>query len=127
TSDPVKTFAVGFRESGADSELADARYVADVFGADHYELELSFVDDTVDLATLAWYMDEPVADLSALGFLALSELASQHVTVALAGQGADELFGGYRKHQAASVLGHVQRFRAPASLAGRVAGRWSPR
>jgi asparagine synthase (glutamine-hydrolysing) len=54
-------------------------------------------------------MDEPVADLSALGFLALSQLASQHVTVALAGQGADELFGGYVKHQAASLAGLVPR------------------
>jgi len=126
-NEPVKTFSVGFRESGAGSELADARYVAEYYGTEHHELELSFVDDTVDLATLAWYMDEPVADLSALGFLALSELASQHVTVALAGQGADELFGGYRKHQAASLLGHVQRFGTPASLVGRVAGRWSPR
>jgi asparagine synthase (glutamine-hydrolysing) len=40
-------------------------------------------------------MDEPVADLSSLGFLALSELAAKHVTVALSGQGADELLGGY--------------------------------
>jgi asparagine synthase (glutamine-hydrolysing) len=39
-------------------------------------------------------MDEPLADLSALGFRALSELASRHVTVALSGQGADELFAG---------------------------------
>ena len=97
-----------------------------MFGTEHHELELSFVDDTVDLATLTWFMDEPLADLSALGFLALSELASQHVTVALSGQGADELLGGYRKHRAASLLGRLQPVRTPVAAAGRAVARWSP-
>ena len=122
-SEPVKTFSVGFRESGNSNELADARYVADLFGTQHHELELSFVDDTVDLATLSWHMDEPLADLSALGFLALSELASRHVTVALSGQGADELLGGYRKHRAASILRTLGPARAPVAAVGRVATR----
>ncbi|HEY8645977.1 MAG TPA: asparagine synthase (glutamine-hydrolyzing) [Gaiellaceae bacterium] len=125
-SEPVRTFSVGFRESAEGNELDDARYVARVFGTEHHELELSFVDDTVDLATLVWFMDEPLADLSALGFLALSELASRHVTVALSGQGADELLGGYRKHRAASVLRYLQPVRAPAASVGRAFARWSP-
>jgi asparagine synthase (glutamine-hydrolysing) len=108
-SEPVQTFAVGFREAGPANELADARRVAEHFGCEHHELELSYADETVDLAELAWSLDEPLADLSALGFLALSELASRHVTVALSGQGADELFGGYRKHQAAALAGLVPR------------------
>ena len=66
-------------------------YVAEMFGTDHHELELSFDDAAVDLEDLVWIMDEPLADLSALGFLALSGLAAEHVTVALSGQGADEL------------------------------------
>jgi asparagine synthase (glutamine-hydrolysing) len=103
-SEPVKTFSVGFAEDREGNELADARMVARHFGADHHELELSFRHDTVDLEELVWYLDEPVADLSALGFLALSELAAQHVTVALSGQGADELLGGYRKHRAAAIV-----------------------
>jgi asparagine synthase (glutamine-hydrolysing) len=126
TRNPVKTFSVGFRESADSNELADARKVATLFGAEHHELELSFVDDTVDLATLAWSLDEPLADLSALGFLALSELAARHVTVALSGQGADELLGGYRKHRAAALLRTLGPLRAPAALAARAAGRWSP-
>jgi asparagine synthase (glutamine-hydrolysing) len=125
-SEPIKTFSVGFRESGEGNELPDARYVAQLFGTEHHELELSFLEDTVDLATLAWFMDEPVADLSALGFLALSELAAQHVTVALSGQGADELFGGYRKHRAASLLGLLGPARKPASMLARALARWSP-
>jgi asparagine synthase (glutamine-hydrolysing) len=108
-SEPVKTFAIGFAEAGDDNELADARYVSQLFGTDHHELELSYVSDTVDLSELVWYLDEPVADLSALGFHALSQMAAEHVTVALSGQGADELFGGYTKHAAASLVGPVQR------------------
>ena len=49
-----------------------------------------------------WHLDEPVADLSSIGFLRLSELAAEHVTVALSGQGADELLGGYGAHRTAS-------------------------
>jgi asparagine synthase (glutamine-hydrolysing) len=116
-SEPVKTFAVGFREAGIQNELADARFVAERLGSDHHELELSITDDTIDLAELVWYLDEPLADLSSLGFLALCGLASQHVTVALSGQGADELFGGYRKHQAAAFVGGWQRFPRPVRAA----------
>jgi asparagine synthase (glutamine-hydrolysing) len=122
-SSPVKTFSVGFREDAEGNELADARRVASLYGAEHHELELSFDDTGIDLAELAWEIDEPVADLSAFGFLMLSALAAEHVTVALAGQGADELFGGYRKHRVASTL----RALSPVSrLAAPVAGLWAP-
>jgi asparagine synthase (glutamine-hydrolysing) len=104
-SEPVKTFSIGFREATGTNELADARLVANAFGTEHHELELSFNDAAVDLADLTWYMDEPIADLSSLGFLALSGLAAQQVTVALSGQGADELLGGYLKHRAAALCG----------------------
>jgi asparagine synthase (glutamine-hydrolysing) len=103
-ADPVKTFAVGFVEAGAANELGHAREVARALGTDHHEIELSLGDADVDLEELVWRMDEPVADLSALGFLALSELAARHVTVALSGQGADELLGGYRSHRNAARL-----------------------
>jgi asparagine synthase (glutamine-hydrolysing) len=102
-TEPVKTFSVGFRED-AGSELHDARTIASLFGTDHHELELSFLDDTVDLPELVWHLDEPVADLSALGLLALSQLARQHVTVALSGQGADELFAGYERYRHAELV-----------------------
>jgi asparagine synthase (glutamine-hydrolysing) len=108
--EPVKTFSVGFAEAkGEENELDDARRVAGAFGTDHHELELSVADLAVDLEDLVWHMDEPVADLSALGFYALSELAARHVTVALSGQGADELLGGYRKHRAAAIVREWRR------------------
>ena len=117
-SEPVKTFSIGFAEAGAGNELADARLFAQEFGTDHHELELSFAEQTVDLAELVWFMDEPLADLSSLGFLALSELAGAEVTVALSGQGADELLGGYRKHRAASIAGMWRHVPQPLRGAG---------
>jgi asparagine synthase (glutamine-hydrolysing) len=120
SSEPVKTFSVGFADAGGESELADARIVASAFETDHHELELSLARADVDLADLVWWLDEPLADLSALGFFHISQLASTQVTVALSGQGADELFGGYRKHVAASLCGALPR--SVAGVAGAVAG-----
>jgi asparagine synthase (glutamine-hydrolysing) len=125
--EPVKTFSVGFLEDGDKNELADARLVASAFGADHHELELSVADAAVDLAELTWSLDEPLADLSALGFLALSELASRHVTVALSGQGADELLGGYAKHKAAAAAARWQRIPGPARAAATSLAHHGPR
>ena len=113
-AEPVKTFSVGFAEAGDANELGDARLMANAVGADHYELELSLTERAVKLDELAWHLDEPLADLSALGFMILSEVAAEHVTVALSGQGADELLGGYAKHQAASLCGTMKR--VPAFL-----------
>jgi asparagine synthase (glutamine-hydrolysing) len=126
SSSPVNTFAVGFREDEAN-ELADARRVAESFGCEHHELELSVTENALELDELVWHLDEPIADLSALGFDVLSRLAAQHVTVALTGQGADELFGGYTKHRAAA---QIRPFLAlpPALRGGLAALPWpSPR
>src|SRR5436190_8752508 len=123
-TEPVKTFSVAFREAPESNELADARLVSNALGTDHHELELSLEDDAADLEDLVWHLDEPLADLSAVGFLALSELAARHVTVALSGQGADEQLGGYRKHLAASL---VERAAALPKPAGRLAGAVSAR
>ena len=109
TSGPVETFSIGFREDAEFNELADARKIARLYGCNHHELELGLDDADIDLAELVWHLDEPVAELSALGFLQLSRLAASHVTVALSGQGADELFAGYRKHRVAAVLRHLDR------------------
>ena len=126
-SEPVKTFSVGFVEDGDRNELADARLVAEAFGTEHHELELTFADAAVPLDELVWWVDEPLADLSALGFLALSELATKSVTVALSGQGADELLGGYRKHQAASFVGKWNRLPRPVRKAGTFVALRGPR
>jgi asparagine synthase (glutamine-hydrolysing) len=121
---PVKTFAVGF--AGTESELPDARRVAHALGAEHHQLEVPLSSEQGPLEELVWHLDEPLADLSSLGFLALSRLASEHVTVALSGQGADELLGGYRKHRAASLAGSWSRLPAPVRAAGVAALRRGP-
>lgn len=116
-SEPVKTFSIGFSDSRGN-ELSDARRVASALGTDHHEIELSLAEDPVNLEELVWHLDEPLASLSALGFHALSALAAQHVTVALSGQGADEVLGGYRKHLAASLAGRWARLPSPAASVG---------
>jgi asparagine synthase (glutamine-hydrolysing) len=124
---PVQTFSVGFVDSPEANELDDARLVARALGTDHHELALSLTDDVVDLTELVWYLDEPIADLSSLGSYALCKFASETVSVALSGQGADELFGGYKKHRAAALTERWHRLgalgRGSASLAARVGPR----
>jgi asparagine synthase (glutamine-hydrolysing) len=116
-SEPVKTFSVGFTED-PNNELADAQLVAETFGTEHHALELSFADIQITLEELVWWMDEPLVDLSSLGFLALSRLAAQSVTVALSGQGADEMLGGYSRHRRASLVAHARRLPVPLRRLG---------
>jgi asparagine synthase (glutamine-hydrolysing) len=122
---PVKTFSVGFTEDANANELADARKVAQRFGCEHHELLTSAVDHTSLIDEALWHLEEPVVDLSFLGFLLLSRLAREHVTVALCGQAADELLGGYPKHSVANVADRLARLPAPARrLVGEIGGRF---
>ena len=92
-SSPVKTFTIGFDDSHAD-ELHYARIAADHFGTDHTEEILR--PDMVDVSSkLARHFGEPFADSSAVPMWLVSKTARQHVTVALSGDGGDELFAGY--------------------------------
>jgi asparagine synthase (glutamine-hydrolysing) len=124
TSSPVETFSVGF--AGATNELSDARLVSSAFGTNHHELELP-LDHEVDLSELVWHLDEPLADLSSLGFYALSQLAREHVTVALSGQGADELLGGYSRHRAATLMRRWNTLPRPVRSLTKVVARGSRR
>ena len=109
SSRPVQTFSIGFAEDEV-SELGDAEQVARRFGTDHHALLTSAADHVGLLDEALWHLEGPIADVSCLGFILLSRLAREHVTVALSGQGADELLGGYRKHEIAAMAAMVQRF-----------------
>jgi asparagine synthase (glutamine-hydrolysing) len=94
---PVRTFNIGFEQQDW-SEAPHARLVASTFGTDHREYEVS--PDTVDiLPKLVWHFDEPFADSSMLPTYYVSKITRQEVTVALSGDGGDELFAGYTRHQ----------------------------
>lgn len=94
--DRVKTFSIGFTNKAYD-ELEFARLVVSRYATDHHEQVVSPQISDV-LATLVEHYDEPFADASAIPMLYLSKMTRQHVTVALCGDGADELFGGYRRY-----------------------------
>jgi asparagine synthase (glutamine-hydrolysing) len=98
TAEPVHTFTIGFAEKSFD-ERDDARLVAERYGTNHHEL-LVKPDPELLLNALADAFDEPFADSSALPTYLVSQLAADHVKVALSGEGGDELFGGYYTYAA---------------------------
>jgi asparagine synthase (glutamine-hydrolysing) len=108
TSDaPVKAFSIGFADSAYD-ELPHARRVAQAFGCEHHEFVVE--PRAVDvLPTLVRHFGEPFADSSAIPSYYLSQLTRRHVTVALNGDGGDELFAGYGWHRANRIAERWQR------------------
>lgn len=100
----IRTFAVGFPGEPAFDETRYARAVAERWGTQHTELELTLDEIRQAIPTVFDHLGEPFADSSALPTYLLSRLTRQHVTVALSGDGADELFAGYRRYAAARVF-----------------------
>ncbi|MEW6481920.1 MAG: asparagine synthase (glutamine-hydrolyzing) [bacterium] len=95
---PVKTFSIGFEEEDF-SELPFARIVSKRFQTEHNEFMVK--PQTIDiLPKLAWFYNEPYADSSALPTYYLSQMARKYVSVALLGDGGDELFAGYDRYRA---------------------------
>jgi len=101
---PVKTFSIGFEES-SHNELPYARLVARRFGSDHHEFVVR-PDVANILPKISYYLDEPMADSSALPTYYVAEMARQHVTVVLNGDGGDETFAGYGSY--AAVMAYRQ-------------------
>jgi asparagine synthase (glutamine-hydrolysing) len=108
SSKPVKTFAIRFRDQDFN-EAPYARMVAAKFGTDHHELTVEpDILHTVEMLTNS--LEEPFGDSSMLPTYFVSQMARQHVTVALSGDGGDEIFAGYERygiHLRRQVFGHV--------------------
>ncbi len=93
---PVKTFSIGFKE-GSLSELPYARMIAEKYGTEHHELVVE-PQEVQLIEHLVGFFDEPFGDASAVPTYLVSQLARQSVTVALSGDGGDELFAGYTRY-----------------------------
>ena len=97
---PVKTFSIAFQERSCD-EREYFREIARIYGTDHHEFELRAETEVCSaIEDFSYFSDEPGADSGALPVWFLSKMSRKHVTVALSGEGGDELFGGYMTYQA---------------------------
>jgi asparagine synthase (glutamine-hydrolysing) len=107
-SAPVRTFCIGFDGDPAFDESVHARTVAAHFGTDHTEFRVT--PSAVDLLEkLVWHHDGAFGDASAIPTFIVSQLTRQHVTVALTGDGGDELFAGYLRFGAAQAAERIPR------------------
>ncbi len=122
SSSKLKTFSVSFRGRSFD-ETPYFREIAKHYDTDHHEFDLNpEVDLQSAIEDFATYSDEPSADAGALPVWFLSKMCRQDVTVALSGDGADELFGGYKTYIADRYAKHLRRLpRGIRALAARAA------
>lgn len=98
TNHPVRTFTVGFKDGGDSNELREARGTAAHFKTEHFEIMLDKLDYQQLLHKAIWHLEEPIGTTSALAMYFLTQLARQHVKVALTGQGVDEPLCGYHRY-----------------------------
>ena len=109
----LKTFSVGYESPGAGGEDANefeyARLAAGAFGAEHREYRLTASEFQDFLPDMIWHLDEPMADPSCIPLYFISRLAREHVTVALSGEGADEILAGYGIYPRMLALDRINR------------------
>jgi asparagine synthase (glutamine-hydrolysing) len=115
---PIQTFTIGFDDNDGFDERSYARMVAKRYATDHVEFvvqpnAVELIDD------LLWHHDQPFGDSSAIPTYLLSKCTRQSVTVALSGDGGDELFAGYERFLAGMIFSHYLRL--PATMRAAVA------
>ena len=110
----LKTFSISFRGRSFD-ETTYIRRVVEQYGTEHEEVDLNpDLDLQGAIEEFAYYSDEPTADAGALPVWFLSRLSKTRTTVALSGEGADELFGGYLTYRANQLAGAMRKLPAGA-------------
>ncbi|MCJ7595863.1 MAG: asparagine synthase (glutamine-hydrolyzing), partial [Desulfobacterales bacterium] len=105
----VKTFSIGYRDLPSFDETAYAREVAEFNQTDHHEFKLGYRDILEAFPKVLENVDEPFADSSAVPTYIVSRETRNHVTVALSGDGGDELFAGYRMYMGEYWSGYYNR------------------
>lgn len=112
--EPIHTFSIGFPQKQYD-ETHYAREAAERLGTNHH---VHTVDPSAleTLPSLIWHYDEPFADSSAIPTMYVSRVAREHVTVALSGDGGDELFAGYNRYEAVRLATRLDRIPGMAAL-----------
>ncbi len=127
----LSTFSIGFKNQPLLDETNDAERVAEFIGADHHAFQLSEDDLVLHTERFFSHLDEPFADSSSIAVSFLAEQTKKKVTVALSGDGADELFGGYNKHRGHALALQKGNALLPENLFKRFQsgreGKWSNR
>ncbi len=107
-SDPVQTFTVGFGDDFEWDEIEDAAETANILGTTHQSFEIEATDFADFFETSTWHLEEPVLSQSTFAYYQLTKQASEHVTVVLTGQGADEPWAGYHRYFGERYGGNVR-------------------
>jgi len=122
----LKTFSVSFLGRSFD-ESPYFREIAKVYDTEHHEFDLNPEENlTHAIQQISYYSDEPSADAGALPVWFLSQMTRRHVTVALSGEGADELFGGYQTYLADRYASHARLAPAAMRRSGLAMMQWWP-
>jgi asparagine synthase (glutamine-hydrolysing) len=123
----IKTFTIGY-DVGSTNELEPARASARMLGSDHHELVLSNDDVSARTPQALGRLDQPLADQAFIALHLLAEFARRSVTVAVGGEGADELFGGYPRYRWLHLAQRLDAaVPAPVLQAGARVAQWAPR
>ena len=109
--EPVKTFSIGFEEGAPVNETKHARYVAEYYNTDHTETIVKSTSYEL-LPDLIWHLDDLISDAAIIPVYLMAKYAKEKMTVALTGDGADEVFAGYSvyyRNQGSNFLTHIPK------------------